>query len=269
MKVEIVKIEESRAERFPVELNREIIFLGRGGQKEGFVALPRCKEEGEPVLSRIHCTLMQERGDWWFISGEPGGDAATNGCFLEGELIIKPIRLEVGQTFVLRQPPPCTIELQVSEDAYDLQDTLTPELLEVPQIPKEKIHHLEEAISGLHQQIRQNQTDDKATRAQAAALAAAVSKAVQQYNSFKAEVQTTQSELEKRLRDQAAQREKDGKQLARTISVLALAIAIVSGCVFFVERDHRYQYGEIVTELLIVALGGGGLYYANRNNEGE
>lgn len=267
MRVEIVKIEGEKEERFNVELNGEILCFGRGAQKEDFIPLPRCEVDGEPVLSRIHCTLMQEKGDWWFISGEPGGDGAKNGCWLDGELVQRPVRLKAGQTFILRNPPPFTLELQVSEDLYDLQDTLTPELIDVPQLSQEKVKGVERAIADLHNQIRQNQADDKTARAQAAALSAAVAKAVKQYHGFQVEVSTTQRLLEQRLDQQIKQQKQQSQQLARTLSALALAIAVIGGATFFVEREQRSQYGAVIAEILLLALGGGGLYYANRNQD--
>lgn len=266
MQIQIVEKSAKNQFKEVIELDRDIITLGRGRPQKGFVQLPPC---GGRLISKIHCSIFRERQDWFIQDGAIGGERSHNGVRLNGERIAGPVKLEIGQVFVLLLPPPCEIQLQVV-DAFDpLEDTLTPALEQLAQegFSPPVVEELRGAIAHLHRDLTENRELDQAFRSEVAAAAVARERNEEALQQTMIEAW----EMGRAYRDRLEAQEQRTKFLGRMISGVALGVAIALLSLSPpVSPERRTLTVELALEILLGLAGGGGLAAAGRfHNSGE
>lgn len=255
MRVEVVEIENGKEQRFPVELVDDIISFGRGAQLPNFVQLPRC---GGNELSRVHCTLMKDGEEWWFCSGEPGCPVgAKNGCWLDGKLVTRPVKLQIGQSFLLHSGDECDILLRVSPDEWELDDTLTPVVERVcsSAATVQDMTELHAAIESLSHDLTENRRLDIEGRSNLSRLAASKAAIVEAFTDFRAEADRKFAALDAEVERSKAASATTKRTMKRLLwAVFGLGVAVlIDGLVSYDWHSHEF-FAELRGELVYTAL---------------
>lgn len=244
------------------DLTEDLMYLGRGEKHPGFIPLPNCAGS---YISKVHCSICRENGEYWICSGPPGGPPAKNGIYLQGEEIRKPHRLKIGQIFDLFLPPPCSIQLHIIE-GVDPEDTLPQRLRSARELSESDITEITLAVQELRTKSVENARLNLALEQKLMDLEDEEKTISKAFREFQARAQESLEKLQEQFEDEQKKQANSAKKLAKTISFLALILAVFGIINFAVSADERSNYGQVVVEILLLSLGGGGALASSKQD---